>query len=227
MPFHFRLLGKDRMALYSFIQSLNTSFGISIFEPVAVEIAKTRFKEVGHQRKAETKISSDAQKTIQELLDNLEAATSRPNKEEEVAKIRAVCQSGDMKSVRKTDVDLYLKSYNDDIYYIDIKTAKPNKKEFQAYKRMLLDWVGVVLAENPDAKIHTEICIPYNPYEPKPYQRWTMAGMLDLDVELRVGKEFWDFLGGDGAYEEVLDCFEEVGIEMRDEIDANFKKYLK
>ena len=36
MPFHYRLLGKDRMALYSFIQSLNTTFGTSIFEPVAV-----------------------------------------------------------------------------------------------------------------------------------------------------------------------------------------------
>ena len=43
MPFHHRLLGKDRMALYSFIHSLNTSFGTSIFEPVAVELAKTKF----------------------------------------------------------------------------------------------------------------------------------------------------------------------------------------
>jgi len=35
MPFHYRLLGKDRMALFSFIHSLNTTFGTSIFEPVA------------------------------------------------------------------------------------------------------------------------------------------------------------------------------------------------
>ncbi|MDR0411845.1 MAG: TdeIII family type II restriction endonuclease, partial [Treponema sp.] len=27
MPFHYRLLGRDRMALFSFIQSLNTTFG--------------------------------------------------------------------------------------------------------------------------------------------------------------------------------------------------------
>ncbi|GAG26888.1 unnamed protein product, partial [marine sediment metagenome] len=33
MPFHTRLLGKDRMALFSFIHSLNTNFGTSIFEP--------------------------------------------------------------------------------------------------------------------------------------------------------------------------------------------------
>ncbi|MGB9521666.1 MAG: TdeIII family type II restriction endonuclease, partial [Anaerolineales bacterium] len=36
MPFHYRLLGRDRMALFSFIHSLNTTFGTSIIEPVAV-----------------------------------------------------------------------------------------------------------------------------------------------------------------------------------------------
>lgn len=46
MPFHTRLLGKDRMALYSFIQSLNTNFGTSIFEPVAEELAKARFDTI-------------------------------------------------------------------------------------------------------------------------------------------------------------------------------------
>ena len=49
MPFHYRLLGKDRMALFSFIQSLNTTFGISIYEPVAKELAKGIFKEVQTQ----------------------------------------------------------------------------------------------------------------------------------------------------------------------------------
>ncbi len=30
-PFHYRLLGKDRYAMFSFIQSMNTSFGMSVF----------------------------------------------------------------------------------------------------------------------------------------------------------------------------------------------------
>ena len=45
MPFHTRLLGEDRMALFSFIHSLNTNFGITIFKPVALAIASTTFKE--------------------------------------------------------------------------------------------------------------------------------------------------------------------------------------
>jgi hypothetical protein len=40
MPFHTRQLGKDRMALFSFIQSINTTLGASVFEQTAVIIAR-------------------------------------------------------------------------------------------------------------------------------------------------------------------------------------------
>jgi type II restriction enzyme len=54
-----------------------------------------------------------------------------------------------------------------------------------------------------------------------------MAGMLDLENELKVADEFWDFLGGKGTYNELLNCFERVGIELRPEIDNYFKKFNK
>ena len=43
MPFYTKLLGKDRLALYSFIQSLITNFGEAVFEPVADFIGKSQF----------------------------------------------------------------------------------------------------------------------------------------------------------------------------------------
>jgi hypothetical protein len=43
--------------------------------------------------------------------------------------------------------------------------------------------------------------------------------------ELKVANEFWDFLGGDGAYQQLLDSFERVGIELRTKIDAYFARY--
>ena len=39
-PFHHRLLGRDRYAMFSFIHSMNTSFGTSVWEPVAVVLAE-------------------------------------------------------------------------------------------------------------------------------------------------------------------------------------------
>jgi len=49
--------------------------------------------------------------------------------------------------------------------------------------------------------------------------------MLDLPNELKVAEEFWDFLGGEGAYNDLLDIFERVGIELRSEIDDYFRKF--
>jgi type II restriction enzyme len=227
MPFHTRLLGKDRLALYSFIHSLNTNFGTSIFEPVAKALGVHKFTSAMSQQVAGNRISSGAHSVIQEIMDNLSTAVSSPNKHEEIEAIRKVCKSGEMRSVKPTKVDLKLVSDAGTIYLIDIKTAKPNAGGFKEFKRTLLEWVATTLADNPEADVRTFIAIPYNPYEPQPYNRWTMRGMLDLEHELKVAKEFWDFVGGDGAYEDLLDVFEQVGIELRSEIDAYFARYVK
>ncbi len=225
MPFHTRLLGKDRMALFSFIHSLNTNFGTSIFEPVALVLAKKKFIMAECQQIAGKQISEKAQSVIQRIMDNLTAAHAKPDKEKETEMIRKVAQQGVMHTVKPTKVDIMLKDEAGEIFLIDIKTAKPNKGGFREFKRTLLEWVGVILANNPKAKVNTMIAIPYNPYEPKPYSRWTMAGMLDLDSELMVAEEFWDFLGGEGAYQDLLQCFERVGIALTREIDRYFAKF--
>jgi hypothetical protein len=71
MPFHYRLLGKDRMALYSFIQSLNTTFGTSIFEPVAEVLASFRFPVATRQFLVGNRISQKAQEEIQNIINEL------------------------------------------------------------------------------------------------------------------------------------------------------------
>lgn len=225
MPFHTRLLGRDRMALFSFIHSLNTNFGTTIFEPVAKELALSRFASAELQQTAGNQISSEAQRVIQDIMDNLSIASCLSNKIEETKAIRTVCQSGEMRTVKPTKVDIKLVDHNGTIYLFDLKTAKPNAGAFKEFKRTLLEWVATTLAVNPNANVQTIIAIPYNPYEPQPYNRWTMRGMLDLDNELKVGPEFWDFLGGQGAYSDLLDIFEHIGLELRPEIDEYFAKY--
>ena len=225
MPFHTRLLGKDRLALYKFIHSLNTNFGTTIFEPVAVSLASSRFKTAKRGVKPPALISKYAQEEIQKIMDDLTAGIVRPDKFKEIEILRKVCQKGEMRTVKLTQIDVYLETFEDEIFMIDIKTAKPNKGAFKEFKRTLLEWAAAFLAVNPDTKINTLIAIPYNPYEPKPYSRWTMAGMLDLKNELKVAEEFWDFLGGEGAYDDLLDCFERVGMEMRKDIDKYFERF--
>lgn len=225
MPFHTRLLGKDRMALFSFIHSLNTNFGTSIFEPVAEAAASANFQSASSQQVAGTQIRSEAHNVIQNIIDNLTTANASPDKPREIEAIRSVCRQGQMKNVKLTKVDIKLVARDGTIYLFDLKTAKPNVGGFKEFKRTLLEWVAAALTENPNAQVQTIIAIPYNPYEPRPYSRWTIRGMLDLQNELKVAEEFWDFLGGQGTYQQLLDIFERTGIELRPEIDQYFSRY--
>lgn len=222
MPFHHRLLGKDRMALYSFIQSLNTTFGVSIYEPVAVALASEKFKVAKAQAEPGDRISSEAHRQIQRIMDELAVGDRDPNKTAEIEEIRKVCRTGTLEKVKLTRVDIWLESYGGELFLIDLKTAKPNRGNFKEFKRTLLEWAAAELAKDPQAVVHTMIGIPYNPYEPKPYERWTLKGMLDLEAEALVASELWDFLGGAGSYAELLRAFEAAGIALRPEIDSYF-----
>ena len=224
MPFHFRLLGRDRMALYSFIHSLNTAFGKSIFEPVAQTLAAVKFPVVETQFAVGNIISEHAQTEIQHIMNKLTTGNP-PDKIKEISRIRAVCRSGRMNTLKTPKVDLFLQDENGGVHLFDIKTAKPNISNFKDFKRTLLEWVGIYLHRDPEAKINSYIAIPYNPYDPQPYERWTLKGMLDLEHELKVAEEFWDFLGSEGAYNEVLVCFERAGLELRPEIDTYFSNF--
>jgi len=224
MPFHYRLLGRDRMALFSFIHSLNTTFGTSIFEPLAETMASLKFSLAKKQFVVGDMISEQAQIEIQHILNEL-VSGKNPNKINEIERIRRVATSANMNRLRTVKVDLFVKDSDGNIHLFDIKTTKPNISNFKDFKRTLLEWVAIYLSKHPDANIHSYIAIPYNPYEPQPYERWTLKGMLDLNNELKVAEEFWDFLGGEGAYAELLACFEKVGIELRPEIDRYFSKF--
>ena len=224
MPFHYRLLGKDRMALYSFIQSLNTTFGTSIFEPVAVALTKNRFKQAIAQYVVGKTISDGCQQSIQTIMNRLTLGNN-PQKLKEIEQIRKAVGKGKINELRTVKADLFLERKDGETFLFDLKTVKPNISNFKDFKRTLLEWAGIVLTQNPKTKINTLIAIPYNPYEPKPYERWTLKGMLDLKYELKVAEEFWDFLGGKGAYKDLLDCFEKAGIEMRKEIDNYFSRF--
>jgi len=224
MPFHYRLLGRDRMALFSFIHSLNTTFGTSIFEPVAEAVASLSFYLAQKQFVVGDTITELAQNEIQHIMNGLTIGKG-PNKIEEIERIRKVATSGRVNKIKTVKVDLFVKSHSGDIHFFDLKTAKPNISNFKDFKRTLLEWVAIYLFKHPEANVSSYIAIPYNPYEPKPYERWTLKGMLDLDNELKVAEEFWDFLGGEGTYLELLDCFERIGIELRPEIDDYFSKF--
>ncbi len=217
------------MALYSFIHSLSTNFGTAIFEKVAKEIADGSFDYVEPQYEVKGEFSSGAQEAITEIMNGLSEGSRNPNHSCEIKQIRAACRVGRAARKKLRNVDIYL-SKEKTRFLIDLKTAKPNIASFEKHKQDMLEWAAAILYQDPDADVRTRIAIPYNPYEPKRYNRWTMKGMLEIEnqSQLMVGDEFWNFLaGGQDVYTDLLDCFEVVGCSMRDEIDVHFKELAK
>ena len=255
-PFHTSLLGKDRMALYSFIRSMSTNFDTTIIENVAKEIASDVFDTVElqldipvqfqntshiipsgsadirrmkriHQQDSAV-FSRKAQDAITQIMHSLIRATARPNHAAEVAQISKFAQSQNGNPVAKKlrKVDIFLSKGNQ-VFMIDLKSVKPNISGFEKHKQDMLEWVAAILYKDLGAVVRTIIAMPYNPYYPEPYMRWTLGGMLETrnQSQLMVGEEFWNFLaGGEEIYQDLLTCFENVGLRMRDEIDDYFKK---
>jgi hypothetical protein len=217
MPFLAKLMqDNEKVASYSFIQSLLTTLGMSIYEEVARIIAEPNFDIAKTGYDVEGEISDEENSVISQILQEIKNRTRKSNKEEETSEILK-CKSKTGRKI-KVRADLFLKKGNDE-YYIEIKTAKPNIDVFAKSKEKLLQWIAL-----RKKKVNTILAIPYNPYHPEPYSRFTMQGFLDEEKELFVAEKFWELLGGRGTYKEVLDIFDEVGKEFKEKIQKKIKE---
>ena len=51
-----------------------------------------------------------------------------------------------------------------------------------------------------------------------------MQGYLDQEKELYVAEKFWELLGGEGTYEEIINIFNEIGIEFKEKIQNKIRE---
>jgi hypothetical protein len=227
MPFHHRLLGKDRYAMFSFIQSMNTTFGMSIWEQIAVVLAKGANNYAERQYKLLGEIDEETERLINEIHYKLRKGEIVSNKTSEVEQIREKIKKGQAEVDPDSVVDLFVNIKGTENYF-DITSAKPNMKEFVALKLKLLRWTALRLSQDKNVQVFTRLAIPYNPYHPEPYERWTLKGLYDLENgEVLVGEEFWNFAASDSIYDELLDIFQKVGEELRTEIDRKFGEFRR
>ncbi len=142
MLFHHRLLGKDRYAMFSFIQSMNTTFGMSIWEQTPVILANGVNNYAERQYRLLGEIDAGTEKFISEIHYKLRKGEIATNKNNEVEQIRGVIKKGAAKVDPDSIVDLFVK-VKDSENYFDITSAKPNMKECVALKLKLLRWVAL------------------------------------------------------------------------------------
>jgi len=226
-PFQYALFTKKGYLAKGFIHGCETALG-NWHESIAKIIASENFKvakKLQGSNKLKGKITREAQRKFENILSDLDSVIREPNHESEAEEIFIASQRGNDTEDRIQTVDLYLEEESRDEIYFEIKGPKPNKNEMRAAKRDLLEIFAMRAKEGKKVKIY--LGMYYNPYFPNDYQRWTCLKFFDKGNDFLIGKDFWNFLGGQNTYEELIEIYEKVGEEIRPVLDKKFKDIAK
>lgn len=218
-PFFEAIFSKRTVNLASLIQSFYTSFGTSIYEQMVVLLAR---KNAGYTAERQYVLLGRIDPNTETMINDLHLEILRSklpgSKKEQIERIRNSIKPGSPDRDPESIVDVFVKTSSGQEFYFDVTSVKPNIKEFRTLKKKLLRWVALRLSMEKSAKVNTALAIPYNPYHPEPYARWTAVNLFN-EGELLVGADFWNFIAGEEVYEELLNIFREVGKELRPMID--------
>ena len=163
-------------------------------------------------------ISEDQKSTIDTILRELRNGERKCNIEEEVEEVlKSNPENGRVQNEGRL-VDFHMVREGIE-HYFEIKTVKPNIDVFAKSKSKLLEWVA---RRRKIVKVF--LAFPYNPYYPKPYERFTLQGLLKSGQDLLIGEEYWEYLGGKNTYEEILNMFDIVGKQYKIQIDQKIKE---
>lgn len=221
-PFQYALFTKKGYLAKGFIHGCETALG-NWHESIAQIIASNTFaeaKKLQGANKLKGLITREAQRKLENILSELDSVVREPNHKKETEEIFSASQNGKTEERLQT-VDLYLKDKKGEEIFFEIKGPKPNKNEMRAAKRDLLEIYALKAQEGKKVKIF--LGMYYNPYFPNEYQRWTCLKFFNKGGDFLIGKDFWDYLGGKGTYEQLIEIYETVGEEIRPTLDKKFR----
>ncbi len=222
-PFFQAIFTKEQVLTHTIIHSFYTTFGMSIYEQLAKILAEGAGYEAYTQYDLLGEIDKKTEVAISKIDMELRINKRKPNMKLEFEEIKNSIQKGKLLQDPDKRVDVFIKKKDGTEAYFDITSPKPNVKEFVALKKKLLRWIGLRLSIDKNAKIIVALGLPYNPYYPKIYKRWTTGNMYD-SCQLMVGEDFWNFVAGENIYEEFIEIFKEIGEELREKIKEIAKK---
>ena len=218
MPFLERLVQDvDKVAAYSFIHSLATTLGMSIYEQVSQMIAEDHSTECFTGYDIGGVISRQQKLVIDDIIKSLRNGDERVNHTKEIKSVLSASSKNGKAQKEGRIADLYMKR-NGKEYYFEIKTVKPNIDIFTKSKTKLLEWIA---RRRKPVKVF--LALPYNPYHPEPYERFTEQGVLERKKELLIAEEYWDFIGGPNTFKELLSLFDRVGKQFKTKIQKKIK----
>lgn len=222
MPFLVKLIQDSRkVASYSFIHSIATSLGMSVYEEVSQILVEDNCEECFRKYDLGSVLSKEQKSVIDNIIRELRNKERPPNYEKDMRFIlKASPKEGKQQKEGKI-ADFYMLREGVE-YYFEIKTVKPNIDIFTKSKTKLLEWIA-----RRRKPIRAILAFPYNPYFPKPYKRFTEQNVMEMGVDFLVGEDYWNFLSGKNTFTDLLKVFDDVGKKLKNEILEKIEQVAK
>jgi Type II restriction endonuclease, TdeIII len=193
-------------------RSFSTRLG-NLHERVAAVIATETHAEVQQPHDLSGAIPVLSREFITQRIGALERREARPDATYEREQILGHFGN---EVAAATRIDLFVRTQEGASHYFEIKSAKPNKGQCIEMKQRLLTALAIRRSEST----HAWWGVPYNPYGHGEYRHVYPLAFFDFERELMIGAPFWDFLGGPGTYEELLEVYREVGDDFTERLRA-------
>lgn len=194
-------------------RGFSTALG-NLHERIALEVASDVHAEARRAHDLAGNLPVLAREFITQRIDQLEHRDAGPDhayeREQLLGAFGAEVSEG-------TRIDLYVRKHDGTEHYFEMKSAKPNKGQCIEMKQRLLTVLGI----RRDHNVFVAWGVPYNPYgTAHAYAHPYPARFFDFAHEVRLGDDFWNFLGADsGTYERLLDLYRDVGERYTAQLD--------
>lgn len=213
-PFHEALLSKEAILWSRFERSFSTSFGQRVIERLSKIVALAYgAEEAVIGKKTLCRLTEDQLRAIEAHISALRSSGLRPNWAVDLDGIIKV--QGGEEVVEQVISDLWYKRRGAE-HFVSIKTVKPNIDQTAQAKRDLLK----LKVAYPDSQVYFGLY--YNPYgEKRSDYAWPLPSkVFDMhnDEVVLVGREYWETIGGEGAYDRILEIARAVGVETKGKV---------
>lgn len=222
-PFHRALLSEEALRWSRFERSFSTSFGQGVIERISKLAAVAGGADaVEAQRETVVSLSREQVERINAHIEAMRARTlgRPPHWVSDIAATYLMPSDAQERLEGRVISDLWWHKDGVD-HYMSIKTVKPNIDQTAEAKRDLMR----LKANDPSCRVYFGLY--YNPFgESRTDYSWSPPKSvfnLQEDEVVLIGKNYWDTLGGDGFYEQLLQVAEscsEVTKKMISEMAA-------
>lgn len=227
-PFQ-KLILPEAKVFSSFERSFSASLG-KAFDYISADIARATYGNGRHDYPLRGRISSATLGAIEAIVNKYKQRVSAlPNTARELAQLAPFIEQNEPDLERTIKNDVFFVDHEGFENYIEIKTPMPNYDQCAAMKTRILTIYGLRFKDRE--RVRALAVFPHNPnglvgqyawpplrYFLDPTHDWFARG------DKLMGPGLWNFIGNSpDTYEELLDCFYEVSLELKAELLALLK----